>query len=838
MQLFLVTSPTTQSPSRDSSPVLSLFKSFLYSNYILASLLFFWALTAQAQIAAGFSERKIGLDIAIFEDINGQLTFNQISAPDSAAKFVPSTKVSPSFGYTESAFWARFSLNDLRPKNNAHTLGPLYLTLAYAQTDFAELWCTDASGQIVVQQRTGDHVPRAEWPTSYREPAFKIFPTAQTCWLRVLSSASMQFPLTLYSEAAFTEMRLSDNTLQALYFGALLVMLIYNGLIATTTRSAAYLSYSLFLMSFGFVQCALSGLGYSLLWIDKIGFADSILPFLISCTGITSLLFTSKLLDLQTTSPHWYKSSTVLIFLFIATLFIPWLLKYSTSIKTVFSLAIFWAIILIGSGVYFSLQRVRIAYIYLAAWFVFILGTLIRMGVNLSWITNNGFTINAPQIGSAIEFILLSFALADRIKTTQANLLEAQRKIAEGLRLSEHELSRKVKERTAELASANSEILHAYNVADDLRIKAEAAKTQAEHSKEQALTAQQQAESQRHEAELARQQTAQALADLQSTQTHLIAAEKMASLGLLVSNVAHEINTPISAIQSSGITVSDSMEATLAHMPKLLQAISPEHRDLFLNLISQTRGTDFALSTRDERALTKKVNAELEAAGVEGAIRKARLIVRLRAFSNTQDYLPLLTSPHTDLILSVATGVADVLSSTSNINVAAAKIARLVASLKELSGNDRTTSKFENPVYQSIEKAICALESKLQDVDIVRNYQDVAPLRCDPEALQQVWMHIIINALYASNHQGVILIGLRAFDNNVEIRIADFGCGIAPDIKDRIYEPFFTTRTSGEGGGMGLSIAKKIIETHKGRIEVLTEVGAGTTFTVILPYTT
>ena len=59
---------------------------------------------------------------------------------------------------------------------------------------------------------------------------------------------------------------------------------------------------------------------------------------------------------------------------------------------------------------------------------------------------------------------------------------------------------------------------------------------------------------------------------------------------------------------------------------------------------------------------------------------------------------------------------------------------------------------------------------------------------------------------------------------------------MAPEVKERAFEPFYTTRASGEGGGMGLSIAKNIVELHKGTIEVQTEVGVGTTVTVTLPY--
>jgi signal transduction histidine kinase len=222
---------------------------------------------------------------------------------------------------------------------------------------------------------------------------------------------------------------------------------------------------------------------------------------------------------------------------------------------------------------------------------------------------------------------------------------------------------------------------------------------------------------------------------------------------------------------------------------------------------------------------------------VEGAIRKARLIVKLRAHASALDYVPLMIRPDSDFVLSVAASVADVVSGTSNINSAVERVSRIVYSLKELAGSERTSAMFETHLHQGIEKAIASFGTQIQDVDIVRNYQDMGPLRCDPDALQQVWTHLLMNGLQASSYRGMLMIGLRALDNHAEIRIADFGCGIAPEIKDRIFEPFFTTRTSGEGGGMGLAIVKKIVEQHRGRIEVKTEVGVGTTFTVFLPYT-
>lgn len=769
-----------------------------------------------------FSERKISRDIAVFEDVSGQLTFDQIRTQEIDAQFVPSSKDSPSFGFTNSAYWARFSLNHGRTEQASNLSEPLYLLLAYAQTDLAELWCTNSANKTIVEQRAGDHVPRVEWPSSFREPAFKITPDAQHCWLRIQTSSSLQMPLTLYSEDAFFKMHLSDNALQALYFGALLVMLVYNGIIAVSIRSRAYTSYALFLLSYGLFQCSFGGLGYQMLWTDQIGLADTLTPFLVACVGVSSCIFVQIFLDLKTRAPRFYKLGWWVGWLFFVNLIVAWVLPYAYGIKAVMLGTPIWAIFLVGAGIYLARRGDRSAQIYLAAWFAFILGTLTIVFSRIGFLPINAFTANASQIGSAIEFIMLSFALAERIKTTQAALLAAQTKVTETLQASEQSLNEKVELRTAELKAAN------FQTNMTLRL--------AESAKERAIAAQRQAEQERKEAELAREQTAHALAELQESQTKLVVAEKMASLGLLVSNVAHEINTPNSAVQSSSITVADSMRATLQNMPRLLESVSSENLVLFLQLISNFDENNETLSTREERQITKQVTSFLENAGIDGGIRKARLVVKLRAHAQLANYLPLLNSPDGDFILSAATGVVDVLNGTSNIQNASAKISRIVGSLKELSGNDRSLSMFENHLYQCMERTIKALESKFQDIEVVRNYQDMAPLRCDPESMEQSFSHLLVNAAQAMEHRGTLMIGMRTVNNHAEIRITDFGFGIADEIKDRIFEPFFTTRTSGEGGGMGLALVKKVVDQHKGHIEVQTEVGMGTTITITLPY--
>ena len=774
------------------------------------------SIPAPIHITDAFTERNIGLDIALYEDTSAALSWAQIRSPDIDRAFTPSTKPNPSFGFTRSAYWARFGLSA--------PLQQLYLTLAYSQTDAAELWCTNQDGELLLQQRAGDHVLLAEWPVRHREPTFKISPGAHTCWLRVQTSSSLQLPLTLTSHKAFVQMRTRDTTYQSMYFGALLVMVVFNGLIAATTRSWAYTFYTFFLGSYALFQCSFGGVGYQMLWPDRIGLADTLAPFLVACLGVSSCAFAQIFLDLKNTFPRFYKLGLLVSGLFFVNLIMAWLLPYAFAIRAVMLVVPFWAVFLLGAGIYLSFKAVRAAQIYVAAWLIFILGTLIIVVSRFGFLPINAFTANASQIGSAIEFVMLSLALSYYIKSLQQNLLSEEQKISEQLRISGQNLEAKVQERSTALKLANHEVQQAYTQAEASRQKAEISKIQAEQAQQQA--------------ELALQQVSRSLQELQATQTQLVQTEKMAALGLLVSNVAHEINSPMGAIKSSNMTMADSMRATLQNFPKLMDTLGRNERTLFLQLVAHSHTSKVSFTTREERSLTKQVTNFLDLAGLEGSVRKARMLVALRAHSQVPTYLPLLNNPDSDFILSVAAGVGDVFNGSNNIHSAAAKVNRIVTSLKELTGVERTSSMFENHIHQSIEKAIRTLEVQLQNMDVVRHYQDMSPLRCDPELLQQVWQHLILNAAHASGHQGAIMIGLRTYNNHAEIRFTDFGLGIVPEIKDRIFEPFFTTRASGEGGGMGLPIAKKIIEQHRGSIVVETEVGVGSTFTVTLPYST
>ena len=105
----------------------------------------------------------------------------------------------------------------------------------------------------------------------------------------------------------------------------------------------------------------------------------------------------------------------------------------------------------------------------------------------------------------------------------------------------------------------------------------------------------------------------------------------------------------------------------------------------------------------------------------------------------------------------------------------------------------------------------------------------------DAQLIEQVLVNMIQNAVQAMPESGSLRIALQRVGETAHILLQDTGCGIAPEHINRIFDPFFTTKPEGEGTGLGLSVSYGIVASHRGRIEVESEVGKGSTFTIILP---
>jgi two-component system NtrC family sensor kinase len=124
-----------------------------------------------------------------------------------------------------------------------------------------------------------------------------------------------------------------------------------------------------------------------------------------------------------------------------------------------------------------------------------------------------------------------------------------------------------------------------------------------------------------------------------------------------------------------------------------------------------------------------------------------------------------------------------------------------------------------------------------EQVDIVCDFSpDLPTIQADPAQLQQVFINLLQNAAEAVAGQGIITLSARSTDNQqVEIKVADTGCGIPTEHLGKLFTPFFTTKALGKGTGLGLSIVYGIVKMHRGQISVQSQVGEGTTFTITLP---
>ncbi|CAG0949689.1 MAG: ATP-binding protein [Candidatus Methanoperedens sp.] len=168
------------------------------------------------------------------------------------------------------------------------------------------------------------------------------------------------------------------------------------------------------------------------------------------------------------------------------------------------------------------------------------------------------------------------------------------------------------------------------------------------------------------------------------------------------------------------------------------------------------------------------------------------------------------------------------------INKETNRVARIVKRLLEFA-HESEPKIGSIDINREIDNVLNILEPQLDSMKITTDLMPLPFIMADSEQIQQVIMNILTNSIQSITMDGEIIIKTAAKHNHIDISITDNGCGIPQDNIGRIFDPFFTTKMPGEGTGLGLSICYGIIKKHKGSIDVKSEVGTGTTFTIRLP---
>jgi signal transduction histidine kinase len=314
--------------------------------------------------------------------------------------------------------------------------------------------------------------------------------------------------------------------------------------------------------------------------------------------------------------------------------------------------------------------------------------------------------------------------------------------------------------------------------------------------------------------------------------------EKLNALGKLAGNLAHELNNPASAAQRAASGLIEELQ-TYGHQKFMLGGLCLD--SIHLDNIRSWR------SRMEEQARRRPINSITQAQredqlqrwlrehGVEKTWQVAPDLAELGITTENLDELSeLLGGQHLDVILSQFASTARTERMAHAMLDSTNRIFDLIRAVKDYSWMDQAPIQ-EVDLPQSLETTLAMLQSRLDRVEIERRYgADLPRISAYASELNQVWMALLENALDAIHNVGKIVLSAQLSGDFVVVEIWDNGPGIPAEIQARIFEPFFTTKAPGDGLGLGLDTAQRIVRQHRGYIHVESKPGE-TCFQVRLP---
>ncbi len=419
--------------------------------------LFILALVPALAVAVDLDEETrhlpLGSLMQVFEDPHGETRIEDIASPAFESRFQAHQGAVFNAGYSRSAHWVRVDLN-YRPQASQEARRWL-LEVAYPPLDSLQLYLADGNGGYRLARDTGDTMPWASREIRQGNYLFEIELPAnqpQRVYLRVQSEGSIQVPLSLWSQHAYLEAQPGRIYVLGMIYGVLLAMLVYNLFIYISIRDPSYLYYILYIAAFGLYQVSVNGAGVQFLWPDRTWWANAATPLLIGATGLFGCLFTRSFLR---TAEHsrWVDWLLRLIIVFsVLVMALAMAADYGVALRLATALALLFTLAVFAAGILAWLRGMRVARYFIIAWSALLVGGQINTLMVLGHLPHNFLTMYASQLGAALEVVLLSMALADRInalKDERAKILENARaeleqlnsELAESNRLKDEFLS-------------------------------------------------------------------------------------------------------------------------------------------------------------------------------------------------------------------------------------------------------------------------------------------------------------------------------------------------------------------------------------------------------------
>lgn len=461
-------------------------------NVLLCSLCFLASATAQVlTVHSGQTEYSLNNVMALYEDKTAQLSIQDVASAKYSSQFQRYTGTSdPNFGHTASVFWVRLVLRCAAEQAQQIAFDTALeehwiIEIPYPQMDNVQLYLPKhisvaasnrASVSDTVYQvfQSGDDFPFSMRAVPYRMPNFALplrtallqdSSRSVTLFLRFQSQGSMTFPIMLRSETAMSRHIINEQFVLGMFYGVLVIMVLYNLFVYFSLRDVSYWYYVLYIAVYGTFLLIWNGLAFQYWWSDSPQWHNKSIIVFMGLSGLTVFRFSQKYLDTKRLVPRAHKLMNATMIYFVVGIVLAFVLPYGPAIKIMYGAPIITLPIVIPIAIIGIRKGYRPARYFFLAWVLLLTSISMAALRNINVLPSGPMTIYGLQIGSVIEIFLLSLGLADRIniikqekKQAQEEALRHQQALIETLKRSEQELERKVAERTVELRDANEEI--------------------------------------------------------------------------------------------------------------------------------------------------------------------------------------------------------------------------------------------------------------------------------------------------------------------------------------------------------------------------------------------
>lgn len=419
-----------------------------------------WPASAVLQVERGMQFLEPVGELSVLEDPAGQLGFAEVSERDTTA-FRPLQGAIASFGFTASAYWLRLTL-----KNRSSSQIDSLLAIRTPWLDSLHIFVRQPDGRLIERQ-LGDQQVFAE--RDYPHPHFivplSLPPGEAVVHVRVASAQALLVPLEIWSPRAFHEHERGWSAYFGMFYGILLVMVLYNGFIWFSTHDRNYLNYCLYLITFFVMNFSYNGFAFQYVWPDSPRWLNWSYSIWIFCFQLMALRFTMGFLDSARQLPREHRLLQAAVGLIV----LVWVLSAASGHLVAYNAAaVYSPFLVLPLMLYVALLAFRAGFaatrFFVLASAISLIGVLITVMTAIGAIPYSFAAFHAAEFGIIANVVLLGLALAERINFLRVQKDAAERAVLEQklrasvfLEKAKQDLERMVLARTAELAKARDE---------------------------------------------------------------------------------------------------------------------------------------------------------------------------------------------------------------------------------------------------------------------------------------------------------------------------------------------------------------------------------------------